>query len=103
MDFLAADEFLDHLEMHPNGSFVLVKRDPVQPTTPAPSDPLESVELPTHSPLLPEMLGNQIKVCGFRMKIEQDCTSNLWYFRLSRLVTTMMMTIIRITKSANQC
>lgn len=27
MDFTSADVFLDHLEMHPNGSFVLVKRD----------------------------------------------------------------------------
>lgn len=60
MDFLAADEFLDHLEMHPNGSFVLVKRDPAQPT-PAPSEPSEEPTSP-HSPILPEMLGNQIKV-----------------------------------------
>jgi hypothetical protein len=27
MDFIAADTFLDHLELHPNGSFVLVKRE----------------------------------------------------------------------------
>lgn len=61
MDFLAADEFLDHLEMHPNGSFVLVKRDLPQPT-PAPSEPLESEEPLEHSPIIPENLRNQIKV-----------------------------------------
>jgi hypothetical protein len=27
LDFKSADDFLDHLERHPNGSFVLVKRD----------------------------------------------------------------------------
>lgn len=63
MDFVAADDFLDHLEMHPNGSFVLVKRDLPQPT-PAPSEPLESEEpLRDDSPHdLPEILRNQIKV-----------------------------------------
>lgn len=35
MDFSIADEFLDHIEMHPNGSFVLVKRDlPSPPLSP---------------------------------------------------------------------
>lgn len=58
MDFLAADEFLDHLEMHPNGSFVLVKRDSVQ-SMPA---EVQSEEPSTHSPILPDLLGNQIKV-----------------------------------------
>lgn len=62
MDFLSADEFLDHLEMHPNGSFVLVKRDLLQPT-PAPSEPPESEEAEEeHSPILPEALRDQIKV-----------------------------------------
>lgn len=27
MDFTLADDFLEHLELHPNGSFVLVKKD----------------------------------------------------------------------------
>lgn len=58
MDFLSADEFLDHLEMHPNGSFVLVKRDIPAPVIP-PEEPIESDEPSTISP---EMLGNQIKV-----------------------------------------
>lgn len=66
MDFLSADEFLDHLEMHPNGSFVLVKRD--TPSPPAPSQPAETLEPEepsADSPILPEILGNQIKVrCG---------------------------------------
>lgn len=62
MDFLSADDFLDHLEMHPNGSFVLVKRDLLQPT-PAPSEPPESEEAEEeHSPILPEALRDQIKV-----------------------------------------
>ncbi|KAG5684858.1 hypothetical protein PVAND_014068 [Polypedilum vanderplanki] len=29
MDFSHAEDFLDHLELHPNGSFVLVKRDQI--------------------------------------------------------------------------
>ncbi|CRK93087.1 CLUMA_CG006572, isoform A [Clunio marinus] len=61
MDFLVADDFLDHLELHPNGSFVLVKRDLPQPT-PVSSEPLESEEPSTNSPILPEMLQNQIKI-----------------------------------------
>lgn len=81
MDFLSADDFLDHLvisvrfrvrsrslinrqlqEMHPNGSFVLVKRDSPQPTpaTPEPIEPEE--ELTKISPILPETLQNQIKI-----------------------------------------
>lgn len=31
MDFTLADDFLEHLELHPNGSFVLVKRDSLHP------------------------------------------------------------------------
>lgn len=70
MDFLSADEFLDHLEMHPNGTFVLVKRDIPPPPTQVPSEPLEPEEIPTpDSPILPEMLGNQIKVRDVRDKI----------------------------------
>lgn len=62
MDFLIADEFLDHLERHPNGSFVLVKRDSPQPA-PAPSDPFEPEESSApNSPILPETLNNQIKI-----------------------------------------
>lgn len=61
MDFVVAEDFLDHLELHPNGSFVLVKRDLPQPT-PAPSEQLESEEPLTDSLILPEMLRNQIKV-----------------------------------------
>lgn len=61
MDFISAEEFLDHLERHPNGAFVLVKRDLPQPT-PAPSETQESEEPSEHSPILPETLRNQIKV-----------------------------------------
>lgn len=50
MDFTLADDFIEHLELHPNGSFVLVKRDlppppqislppPPQPPPPAPPSP----------------------------------------------------------------
>lgn len=63
MDFLSADVFLDHLETHPNGSFVLVKRDSPPPLA-APADPLEPPEETSapNSPILPEMLSNQIKI-----------------------------------------
>lgn len=63
MDFLSADIFLDHLETHPNGSFFLVKRDSPPPLT-APADPLEPPEETSapNSPILPEMLSNQIKI-----------------------------------------
>lgn len=48
--------------MHPNGSFVLVKRDFPQPT-PEPETCLEAEEPFTSiSPILPEMLQNQIKI-----------------------------------------
>lgn len=60
MDFLAADDFLDHLELHPNGSFVLVKRD--LPPAPVLSEPPECEEPLSNSPISPEMLSNQIKV-----------------------------------------
>jgi hypothetical protein len=64
MDFLSADEFLDHLEMHPNGSFVLVKRDIPSPpvSIQEPTETIETEEPSTDSPILPEILGNQIKV-----------------------------------------
>lgn len=67
MDFTVAEDFLDHLEMHSNGSFVLVKRDLPQPTSPSP-EPIES-EKPSTSPSLPEMLRNQIKVYSNIMKL----------------------------------
>lgn len=79
MDFLSADDFLEHLELHPNGrfvcsdnkwwcrkptnsfvhcSFVLVKRD--SPPPPASEPSVESEEPP--SPILPEIIQNQIKI-----------------------------------------
>lgn len=60
MDFTVAEDFLEHLEMHPNGSFVLVKRDLPQPA-PASPEPIVAEEPPA-SPSLPEMLRNQIKI-----------------------------------------
>jgi hypothetical protein len=100
MDFLAADEFLDHLEMHPNGSFVLVKRDIPPPPTQMPSEPLEVEEPLTSSPILPEMLGNQIKVRAevIRRLSNSSCRSN---FRLNQSVTTTKMNF-KITKSASR-
>lgn len=63
MDFLSAEVFLDHLETHPNGSFVLVKRDspPPQQAPVVPLEPPEESSAP-NSPILPEMLSNQIKI-----------------------------------------
>lgn len=55
MDFTVAEDFLDHLEMHPNGSFVLVKRDLPEPPTESPEPDFESEKQPT-SPSLPEVL-----------------------------------------------
>lgn len=80
MDFLSADDFLEHLELHPNGrwifridnvililtlhsiractsSFVLVKRDFPPPPV---SESVESEE--PSSPILPEIIQNQIKI-----------------------------------------
>jgi hypothetical protein len=48
MDFVIAEDFIEHLEeLHPNGSFVLVKRDP----------PFESVSSPS-SPPPPQIQNN---------------------------------------------
>lgn len=93
MDFLSADDFLDHLEMHPNGSFVLVKRDLPQPT-PAPSEPLESEEAEEEqSPILPEALRDQIKVrAGVRQLLEWILSR--FRFRLSLSARTRTITKI---------
>ena len=61
MDFTVAEDFLDHLEMHPNGSFVLVKRDLPQPSPESP-EPIVSEKPSSTSPTLPEMLRDPIKV-----------------------------------------
>lgn len=95
MDFLSADDFLDHLEMHPNGSFVLVKRDLPQPT-PAPSEPPESEEAEEeHSPILPEALRDQIKVRAGVAQLLEWILSR-FRFRLSQSARTRTTT--KITK-----
>lgn len=82
MDFLSAEDFLDHLELHPNGSFVLVKRDqPPQPVVVALPEPPEPEEPPSHSPIiLPEMLQNQIKVSSASLgsveSLELQCSDS---------------------------
>lgn len=59
MDFVIAEEFLDHLEaLHPQGSFVLVKRD--APQTIVLNSPEH--EEPSNNMLLPDLLENQIKI-----------------------------------------
>lgn len=79
MDFMNAEDFIGHLEnLHPNGSFVLVKRDfdAIAPPLPLPTDidktitAVEKTEL--HQPeeplrsvtpiILPETIQNQIKI-----------------------------------------
>lgn len=79
MDFTVAEDFLEHLEIeHPNGSFVLVKRDLPQPA-PASPEPIVA-EKPPASPSLPEMLRNQIKVKIFvKMNSELMCQ---WRFQI---------------------
>lgn len=62
MDFTVAEDFLDHLEMHPNGSFVLVKRDDLPQPTPESPEPIVSEKPTSTSPTLPEMLIDPIKV-----------------------------------------
>lgn len=58
MDFTLADDFLEHLELHPNGSFVLVKRDlplpilslppPLPPQQPPPAPPSPKIIINHH-------------------------------------------------------
>lgn len=69
MDFVIAEDFIEHLEeLHPNGSFVLVKRDPPfenNTTSSSPSPPpVQSDELSKRdSPaFLPEAVQNRIKI-----------------------------------------
>lgn len=68
MDFVIAEDFIEHLEeLHPNGSFVLVKRDPPFEDVSSPSSPQTPPEhLIENSKQddtnLPEAIQNRIKI-----------------------------------------
>lgn len=55
MDYLSAEDFLEHLELHPNGSFVLVKRElssrsmPISSSSSSPPPPLPPPSLSSSS------------------------------------------------------
>lgn len=108
-----AEDFIVHLEMHPNGSFVLVKRDfdaiapplPLQTDIDKTNNAIQKIEL--HQPeetsrsvspiILPEIIQNQIKV----EPISEDEEEEECDYRFEHAVDFQNLSTNKINNSTN--